>query len=240
MTMRKPPFWASVCTIAGVAVLCSLGTWQANKYIAKTADMGSAACQNEEMFTLSESFANIDSIRAQLCRDKIELKGRLNTENLIALGPRVYDGEPGYHLYAALEAEDDTSILVNMGWQKEKLKALIINHIESAPDEYSISGVLVKPSGRNAFTPDNNPEKNEYYYIQPSEIAAQWNVEGLSPYLLFAQDIQPPHVLNLPKAELSKTYLTPQTHLQYASFWYFMALAMIAVFFFRFVYGKKD
>lgn len=240
MKFRKPPLWASAFTILGLGVLGGLGTWQASKYIIKTSDIGSAACQKAETPIVTEGFNNLDAMKDDLCRNQIILSGDIDTSRLISLGPRVHDGEVGYHLYGLLTAQDSTQILVNFGWNKEKLKGLVINTINSMPDDSRISGVLVKPSGRNSFTPDNNHEKNEYYYIDTSQVAEQWNIDALSDYTLFAQNIDPKLVLDLPPAELSKTYLTPQTHLQYAAFWYFMALAMSVVFFLRFVIKKDD
>lgn len=236
MNLRKPPLWASAFTILGLGVLGSLGTWQANKYIAKTADMRSAACQKEETLTLSNGFDDLGAIQDQLCHGQVQLNGHLNFSRQINVGPRVHDGDVGYHKYSLLQADDGTSVLINLGWVKDNSN-VISTHLE--PD-VSIEGVLLKPSGRNSFTPDNNAEKGEYYYLQANEIAADWNLENLSEYVLFAQDVSPKPFTPIIPAELSKTYLTPQTHLQYAAFWYFMALAMSVVFFLRFMIKKDD
>lgn len=237
MTLSKPPFWASAFTLAGLVILCSLGTWQARKYIAKTTNANSEVCQQNSTLKLEENFDDIGEIRGQLCRDRITLKGEYRKAGPnIKVGPRSHNGKVGSHLYFRLIGKDGSSILVNGGWIESNVVFFGNSILGLMTTE--VTGVLVKPTGRNRFSPDNNPEKGEWFYIDTNEVAKYRNIKNLSPYVLFKQEPSGASDNFIP-AELSKTYLTPQVHLQYAAFWYFMALALVGVFSFRFVI-KRD
>lgn len=232
MQFKKPPLLPTLLTAASVAVLCGLGNWQAQKYFTKSAGR-SGICQSGVVAKPQDkALQNLDVLPLAACPDKISVQGVFSDHAIIPIGPRVHDGEVGYHIYAPLRGTDQSHILVNLGWSK--MPEFIFSG--SAPTSTTtIHGSLMTPSPKGMFTLDNNPEKNEWYTLDIEEIAATFNIENLAEEVLFAKTIEPeiPEASFMP-AELSKLYLTPETHLQYAGFWFFMALALFVIFILRF------
>lgn len=96
------------------------------------------------------------------------------------LGPRSRDGTSGFHVVTPLVRTDGSTVLVDRGF--------ILNDFASrfrcAEDdgEVEVIGVLRTSQTRNRFTPDNHPEKNEWYWadvVAMSEFAGgeQANVQ---------------------------------------------------------------
>jgi surfeit locus 1 family protein len=222
---KRPPLLPSILTIGGVAVLCGLGTWQLDKYWLKTSAPDLCITKSAQERTLKD----FSAISAQtLCPGLYTLIGTIKHQQVFPLGPRVHDGQPGYHLYSMLEDSGGQNILVNLGWTAEKNASLKTGEIQ-------ISGYLMKPPAANAFTPGNVPGKNEWYALDFKAIEDLYDVQPRPDIVLMAQSLEPEIIAPFYPASPSKTYLNPETHLQYASFWFFMAAALIAIFILRFM-----
>lgn len=89
------------------------------------------------------------------------------------LGPRAKDGTLGYQVVTPLVRKDGTTILVDRGFISQEFA-------ESASwskdeGEVELLGMLRTAQKRNNFTPDNHPEKNEWYW---TDIAAMAEYAG--------------------------------------------------------------
>lgn len=238
---KKPPLSASIFALIGVGLLLSLGTWQAQKYVAKGSTRNADICTNELTPIYTDNFTALDQSPYARCLDKMALSGTLMESIQIPVGPRMHDDKMGYHLYIPLEGDDGNIILVNTGWATEPTQN-ISNTITAK--NIQITGNLVRPSAPNYFTPDNNPAGNEWFSIKMDEIRARYpdlNNGNLADHVLIANALYPPGILpDFIPAAMARSFLTPQMHLQYAGFWYFMALALVGVFVFRFIIVRKN
>ena len=83
------------------------------------------------------------------------------------------DGKNGFHLITPLVRTDGSTVLVDRGFISEPISA---KRKSSTPEgEVEIHGMLRESQARNSFTPDNNPEKGEWYW---ADIAAMANSAG--------------------------------------------------------------
>jgi surfeit locus 1 family protein len=88
------------------------------------------------------------------------------------IGPRLHDGHDGYLVITPLEREGKgTTVLVNRGWILKRYKEQ-----KSRPDglptgEITVEGLLREPWKKNMFTPDNSPQKNEFYFPDVEQMA---------------------------------------------------------------------
>ena len=102
---------------------------------------------------------------------RVTLRGKWDHSHSILLGPRVMDGKNGFHLITPLVRTDGSTVLVDRGFISEASKIKL-----STPEgEVEIQGMLRESQARNSFTPDNNPEKGEWYW---ADIAAMANYAG--------------------------------------------------------------
>ncbi|MFN3700556.1 MAG: SURF1 family protein [Alphaproteobacteria bacterium] len=263
LTWKKPPVLPSVLTLCGSIVLAGLGTWQINKYFDKTR-YHAQHCSGVEVAgnSASDTIGAIDTIPIEQgfddlsglaprsrCLFGLDLIGRLAAQDInlqIPVGPRVHNGVSGYHIYMPISGADGSRILVNMGWSAGK--SLTFSEAFSDPidvqrggantalRDIQMTGSLAAAPRRNMFTLANAPEAEDWFHLDLAEIATHYRLEEVNMQeLVYAQTITPDIFKDFTPATLSKLYLQPETHLQYAAFWYFMALALWAVFILRFV-----
>jgi surfeit locus 1 family protein len=72
------------------------------------------------------------------------------------------DGEKGYNIVTPLIRENGTTVFVNRGWISEEF-AELEKRVEPT-GTVEIEGMLRASPARNYFTPDNHPEKGEWYW----------------------------------------------------------------------------
>ena len=109
----KPPFWATIMSLLGIFILCALGLWQLQRLEWK----------NRLLQTIEAEYAK-DATTLLISPENLEkdfefkrgtVRGTYNFNRQIMIGPRVYEGLPGWHLLAALELEDGSFLLANRG-----------------------------------------------------------------------------------------------------------------------------
>jgi len=100
------------------------------------------------------------------------------------LGPRVRDGLHGYHVVTPLVRSDGSTVLVERGFVTKDAIEKGIYRQETG--EVEIFGMLRTSQARNAFTPDNHPDKGQWYWtdvIAMSEFAGG-DRAGVQPVLI--------------------------------------------------------
>lgn len=237
---KKPPLSASVFALIGAGILLSLGTWQAQKYTAKSGERNAAICAEERAPIYTDNFTALNQSPYAACLNKIALSGKLIDTIQIPVGPRMHDELMGHHLYIPLQSDDGSTILINTGWTQGPARDL---SSLMAVENIQVTGTLMRPSEPNHFTPDNNPADNQWFSVKMEEIRSRYadlNDSNLADHVFIAAAFYPAGSLaDFIPAEMAKSFLTPQMHLQYAAFWYFMALALLGVFIARFVIIRK-
>ena len=98
------------------------------------------------------------------------MSGKWDFDHTIVVGPRTRDGTAGYHIIVPLVRSNGTTVLVDRGFVS---KDAFDKFSKAAPtnDEISVQGMLRVSQVRNAFTPDNHPEKGEWYWIDVDAMA---------------------------------------------------------------------
>lgn len=102
---------------------------------------------------------------------RVVATGRFRHDQEMLIGPRMRDGQDGYLVITPLERKDATTILVNRGWISKKHR-----NKKTRPDSLptgvvSVEGLLREPWKKNMFTPDNKPEKGEFYFPDVKQMA---------------------------------------------------------------------
>jgi surfeit locus 1 family protein len=91
---------------------------------------------------------------------------------------------------------------------------------------------IVTPGGRaSSWTPDNDPARNSWFYVDPAAIAA---ARGLGPVPAKVPDLvveadATPNPRGLPVGGQTATEL-PNRHLEYVLTWYSLALALVVIY----------
>lgn len=115
---------------------------------------------------------------------KVYLKGRWDHKHTMLLGPRVREGAQGYNVVTPLIRADGSTVLVDRGF-------VLKDHVENgaineATGEVELLGMIRTSQNRNSFTPDNHPEKGEWYWIDVEAMAdyAGGEMAGVQPVFI--------------------------------------------------------
>ncbi|OAA60567.1 cox1 assembly protein [Niveomyces insectorum RCEF 264] len=138
--------------------------------------------------------------------------GTFRHDQEMLLGPRVHDGHAGYFVVTPFELADPDAF----GRPGTLPRGLV-----------RVEGMLRAPWKRNTFTPQNRPEKGEFYFPDVAEMAALtgslpvWVEATMEPDLLQVYDMEAKGVPIGKPAEVNLR----NNHAQYIFTWYSLSLA---------------
>lgn len=129
---------------------------------------------------------------------RVTARGEFRHDQEMLVGPRLHDGNNGYLVVTPLEREDGSKILVNRGWIAKSMReksARRAKDPKALPEgEVTVEGLLREPWKKNMFTPENRPDKGEFYFPDVEEMARLsgavpvWVEETMKPDLVEAYD----------------------------------------------------
>ncbi|KAI9039126.1 cytochrome oxidase assembly protein SHY1 [Aspergillus affinis] len=103
---------------------------------------------------------------------RVYATGRLRHDQEMLIGPRMREGEDGYIVVTPLErGEGQSTVLVNRGWISKKMKNQKDRAGGLPQEEVVVEGLLREPWQKNMFTPENKPEKGEFYFPDVEQMA---------------------------------------------------------------------
>ncbi len=100
------------------------------------------------------------------------VRGTFRHDQEMLLGPRVRDGVNGYFVITPMERPGGDKILVNRGWIPKARREQKTRKEGLPTGEVIIEGLLRAPWKKNYFTPDNRPDKGEFYFSDVAQMAA--------------------------------------------------------------------
>jgi surfeit locus 1 family protein len=221
VSQRRSLLWPSVFSLLMFVLLLSLGTWQVERLhwkeglIAQRA-AGVAAPPIEVPRTL-------DQARALEFRHVI-LHGAFRNDGELYLNAISRDGKPGYHVLTPFRLDDGRFILVDRGFVPEARKMPASRAGGQIEGETTVTGLLRVPADFKPswFLPDNQPDRNRWFYLDLPAVAATDRVPLLPFYV--AADAAP-NPGGFPIGGQTNLEL-PNDHLQYAVTWYALAALM--------------
>jgi surfeit locus 1 family protein len=231
----KLPFRETAITSVCVAILLGLGTWQVQRLHWK----------NEIIAKLEEAYDQkpppfLDAARLEgLSHEEHpfsfgEAEGHFLRDKAILLGPRTDDGRLGYHLIVPLETKENKTLLVNLGWVSDMWKDNTEGRLADLPlTPVKITGAVRKPDW-TTFTSKNSPSNDLWFRADIGEIAAAKELAAPYPFFLYATETQPlvPDDIKRHAAD----WFPRNKHLEYALFWYGLAVIMTGIYL---VYVRK-
>lgn len=226
----RPPALLLLLSLAALAVLLALGTWQVQRLHWK-----------------QELIATIEARIGSDPRPLTDIQTRLTTVGDVDYWPVAVEGEfrhegerhyfathkgrSGYFVYTPLELDDGRLLLVNRGFVPFEMKEPATRAQGQVEGWLVVTGLArdalrEKPS---FVVPDNDLQKNVFYWKDLDAMAATSGVGGPDDYLPFFVDANDaPNPGGLPVGGVTIVEL-PNNHLQYAITWYGLAAALAGV-----------
>jgi surfeit locus 1 family protein len=103
---------------------------------------------------------------------RVNATGRFRHDQEMLIGPRMREGQDGYMVITPLERNGASTILVNRGWIAKKFRAQSSRPYSLPTGQITVQGLLREPWKKNMFTPENRPDKGEFYFPDVAQMAA--------------------------------------------------------------------
>ncbi|KAJ3946529.1 surf-like protein [Colletotrichum tropicale] len=103
---------------------------------------------------------------------RVYATGRFRHDKEMLIGPRMWEGEQGYMVVTPLEREGDgTTVLVNRGWISKAMAEQGKRPYGLPQGEVTVEGLLREPWKKNMFTPENRPDRWEFFFPDVHQMA---------------------------------------------------------------------
>jgi len=202
-------------------ILLSLGTWQLERLKWKQSLLKQISEQTS-LPAIDLSYSIIHNIKKYKNR-KIKLEGNFSYDLSLTIFSRVYKGEVGRHMIVPMETKYGW-LLVNKGFIPEK------NYTDYLKEGYSpfikIEGIIHLPDYKSYFTPENNVNKGEWYYLNIEEIKQYIDLPLLE-FVVF--EAKSDNSARFPIAGQYRYNNIPNDHLQYALTWFSLAIVLFII-----------
>lgn len=221
--------WLTVLTLIGLAILIGLGVWQLQRLHWKEHLIATVtARETAEPVSLEEAIA-----REKRGEDveflRVRIQGRFEHANERRLYT-VRGGAAGWSLITPLETAEGTTVLVDRGMVPVPLEDPATRSETQKPDAAEVTGLVRLSETPGIFTPDNDPERNRWYWRDVAGMAR--SISGaeavdIAQFLIAAEPSDGPAAL--PRAEAGLPELSNR-HLAYAVTWFGLAATLLTVY----------
>jgi len=217
-------------TLLGLAILLSLGTWQANRYLWKLDIEERRDARMAEDPVLVRSLEDVT--RPENDYRHVEAEGRFENSLSVVFKFRTLKGKSGYWVATPLVFEDGSALLVQRGWVPVHVDPKSLQ-LESPT---RVKGVLF---ALDRVIPDDLG-REAYKTLEPNQLTA-WNtfdVDAVYDAWPFRRP-DGPVILVLTENEdedifatlehVTEPYMTSEKHLGYSITWYTLAVGLFGI-----------
>ncbi len=221
MTTRKfqPTVKATVTAVILVGFMVGLAVWQLQRLEWKT---NLLAEMNAHMAAAPVPMPETLGDKKDWEYRRVTLAGTFDYTHEFLIQPRTLDGRVGYHIVVPFKRASGGTVLVNRGWIADEF----LKTAQRPQGIVQIEGILQYPE-KNAFTPDNNPAKNNWFWADTAAMGDAAGIKGVAPALVVIAAKTP----GVYPTGGRLTIDIPNDHKQYAIFWFSMAGVLAFIWF---------
>lgn len=246
----------AVLWVAGIVVLVKLGLWQLDRKVWKD-EIFAKIAEEQSVIPAQNPFtpALLDTFvpqRLDLRRGRITafaLPNELVNPPLaagaatapIALGPRIRNGMPGFHLYAPLVLTGEGSplpLLVNFGWVAGDNAvvafaplAAVLAQAAASGTPIVLDGWLALPSEKGRFEAANFPDQGIWLNADFDQMADYFGIADHTARLVFHATAALPFMTgqDAPEPFTYGHFGLRNEHLNYARFWFTLCALWVVI-----------
>ncbi|WP_086464200.1 SURF1 family protein [Oceanibaculum nanhaiense] len=220
----RPRLWPTLISLPMIVVMLGLGSWQLQRMAWK-----------EGLIDRLESRMMAPAIPAPGAGADIEefefrrvtATGEWLHQFEMPLIGRPEKGTVGYHVVTPLRTAEGRVLLVNRGWIPDDRKDAARRPESQPTGTVTVEGIVRRAGLRNSFTPDNEPGRGMWFYVDVPQMAAFAKAEGVPNY--YIDELRREAGPQLPIGADPMIGLRNE-HLQYAITWFAMAFGLIVVY----------
>jgi surfeit locus 1 family protein len=219
---KKFPFVASFICLIAIFILCRLGVWQVERLQWKN----NLQAELDAAYTSPPIQLSLDNIRHGEIR-RGNITGMPDMSKAIILHGRVYNGRAMQSLVVPFQTEGNIIPLEIGCGQSIDLD----NFIGIKPNEnMQVTGVARSHSW-SYFTPQNNPDKGDWWRLDAKELSNYWGYLSVSPFFITQENVY------FAESDLTACPIEKKLrndHFSYAIFWFTMAFVLMIMWGIRF------
>ena len=215
--------WPTLFTVAALAMLIGLGTWQLNRKTWKDGlqrEIDQRAQQAPRSMSDGAALAKLEPYTRVRVRGTLRHDGE---RHLYAPDPRLGSG---VLVFTPLVLGDGSTLMVNRGFVPDALRDPSKRTAGLLGGEVEVTGLVRAPEVQAAFVPPNDPQRNQWYWRDIATMAG--NAPRVLPIYLDA-GAEPANPGGWPKGGGTLLQL-PNKHLEYMVTWYGIALTLVGVY----------
>lgn len=225
----RPGLWATLCTAVAFVILISLGTWQVQRLHWKEAEIAKRQARSTAP---PIDFPALTSELEEAEFRRVRVTGRFLHDSEFHLVARTHQGRVGLQIVTPMVTSQPwlrAPLMVNRGWVPIE-RADPASRPESLPaGEVTLSGILRFPRPPGWFSPDNDPARNQWYWIDLAAMTEAVGSRGEDAgfMVLYADLGSDPKALPIGG---QVRIAARNDHLQYAITWYALAVVLLVIY----------
>ncbi|KAJ7103324.1 mitochondrial protein required for respiration [Mycena belliarum] len=240
---RRDPWVTPTMILLGFVPIFTfgLGTWQLQRLQWKVALIDELE-EKLQLHPLSLPRRINLSVIPEFVFRKVFIRGKWDNGHSMLVGPRTRDGVHGANVVTPLIREDGSTIIVDRGFISIDFD---LQSMHSENGEVQFLGMLRTSQERNTFTPDNHPERGEWYWKDLDAMAEYAGGSHANVQPVLVEEIFEGHEgeastrikRGIPVGRPAKVDLR-NAHLSYVITWYSLSF-FTAIMFLRVLFNKK-
>ena len=220
----RPTFWPTVFTVPAILVMIGLSIWQVQRLSWKE---GLIAERTERTTADPVALPPAGTDLKTLEFRKVAVSGSFDHAHEFYLAARSQNGNVGYWIVTPLKTDAGETVLIERGWVPENKKRPETRAEGQVAGSVTLTGFIRLPQVKTFFQPDNEPQKNIWFYLSPAEMAQAASIPARTDLYLDADLTSNPG--GFPIGGQTRINL-PNDHLQYAITWALLALSLAVVY----------
>lgn len=219
---RSGPYGFLISALLGITGLVALGTWQLDRLAEKDA----LIAERQAALVLPPlDLTDFAGAPITIAYRRVTVSGHFLHEKELRIGPKLRRGRAGWQVITPFRRMDGGIVFVDRGWVPEIMKDPQSRQEGQAGDPVILTGLVKSGGVRGAFVPDNDAVNGEWYWIDPTAMAAYLNLAGVAPFWIVANRDRDRPVGPIGSDQVA---MPANNHLQYAIIWYALAASLCA------------
>lgn len=220
----RPTLWPTLISVPALIVLVGLCLWQVQRLHWKQdliADREARVAAEPIALPAEGGDAAAFDYR------RVRLDGVFRHDKELFLGARSMNGNVGYQVLTPFELSGGGAVLVDRGWVPVERKDPANRAEGQLAGPQTIDGIVRLAAGKVWMQPDNEPDKNMWFFVDLPAMKAASGVDIRTDVYVDAGPAQNPG--KYPVGGQTRIEL-PNDHLQYAITWGLLAAALAVIY----------
>ncbi|MBT5108794.1 MAG: SURF1 family protein [Rhodospirillaceae bacterium] len=225
----RPKLVPTLFVVPMLVILLGLGVWQLQRHAWKSDLIEKLQTRAESPAApLATDVGDLDASALDAIEfQRVRVSGLFLHDKELYLLNRSLNGNPGVHVLTPLQRSDGGVIMVNRGWTPFDKKDPELRMQGQLAGPVTVEGIVRLMRKPNDFMPDNEPDKNTWFYWDAVAMAAAVGVETLPSYYVSAS--KNPVAGTYPVGHQWRLDIR-NNHIEYAITWFSLAIALIVIY----------